>query len=632
MAGPMLPLMDKAGLELSLLSKFVLACQSPRLADAATQIGQTTAALSIALHGLEERLGLKLFERRGGGLDLLPSAFWLFRTGSHLLYLEQHAREAHTKPGQRLVKLHVDLDLNFAIGRASKAVLQTAQQMIADFPELLVDWRFAGLDDGDVGDPTGLATSGALPDKTGHLRIFYGGAADAARGATQLYDDPWIVVGAKGSRVDRVQPGERVSLLRMRQEIVDALNAFATEEGFAERLQYRDEDPAQVSAILRDQPQVRLLMPANFMPKRLGLARHEEAPFQPHFVSSLYGEATGAAGRYGKAFFEALRLNLAVERSVVFTPRLTTRQIHFFNLAAQTGSISAAARVANTAQSSVSKHISQMEQAIGTPLLLRTEEGATLSPFGRDVWAQTAGIEERQDWIVRKAHDIAAHSEARVTIGTLPSSGHDSALTEKIADVMTRIHMRHPDWQLQIVESSNTVLHERVRSGDLNLAVVGMVHAQVARIRLGPTEALCVIGNPAINFGGRKELGLEEVVALPLVLGRHHLSIHQSFADAARERSLRVRPVIEVGSLALAIAMVRQAPLCTILPASSVRADIEADNLVAVPIRVEEVSGALSVIFSADRELSEAERIIVQEFVRVFKPDRGAAPVEMPGD
>lgn len=632
MARPMLPLMDKVGLELSLLSKFVLACQSSRLADAAKDLGQTPSALSIALHGLEERLGLRLFERRSGGLDLLPSAFWLFRSGSHLLYLEQHAREAHNKPGRRLIKLSIELDLNFAIGRVSKALLRTAQQMIAIFPELLVDWHFAGLDDDDIGDPTGLAGSEKLPDKSGHLRIFYGDAVNTGPGALRLYDDPWIIVGSKGSRVDAFHPEEHVTLLRMRREILDAMTVFATERGFADRLRYRDEEPNQVSAILRDHPQLRLLMPANLMPRRLGLTRHEEAPFSPRFVSSLYGEASGAAGRYGKAFLDVMRRNLIEEQSAVFTPLLTTRQIHFFNLVAQTGSISAAARVANTAQSSASKHISQMEEAIGVPLLLRTEEGATLSPFGQEVRAQTVGIEERQDWIIRKAYDIAAHSEARVTIGTLPSSGHDSALTEKIAHVMTRIYSRHPDWQLQIVESSNTMLHERVRSGDLNLALVGMVHSQVARISLGPTEPLCVIGNPTINFGGRKEIRLEDAVALPLVLGRHHLSIHQSFADAARERSLRVKSVIEVGSLALAIAMVRQAPLCTILPASSVRADIEAGNLVAVPIRQEEVSGALSVIFSADRELSEAERIIVQEFVRVFRPSRGAAPIEMPGD
>src|SRR5690606_1805602 len=111
------------------------------------------------------------------------------------------------------------------------------------------------------------------------------------------------------------------------------------------------------------------------------------------------------------------------------------------------------------AQSAVSRHISLMEEAIGGALLQRTEEGATLSELGEKVRPFTAGIEERQDWIIRKARDIAAHSEARVTIGTLPSSGHDSALTEKIAQVVTRIHTRHPDWQLQVVESSNTMLH-----------------------------------------------------------------------------------------------------------------------------------------------------------------------------
>lgn len=621
--------MDKAGLELSLLSRFVLACQSPRLADAAAELGQTASALSIALHGLEEKLGLKLFIRRSGGLDLLPSAFWLFRVGAQLLYLEQHAREAAPAQAVRPVRLSVELDLNFAIGRVSKALLRSCQELIEPFPELVVDWRFSGLGDEDAGDPTGLSSARTLPEAEGHVRIFYGNRHDLPAGAMALYDDPWIVVGSPGSRVRETADADPLTLLRMRPEITDMMIAFAHGRGFASRLQFRDEEPAQLADILHQSPHLRLLMPANLLPTRLGLARYEEAPFNPRFVSSLHGLVSGAAEPHGRAFLAAMQRNLAQERSASFAPRLNTRQIHYFNLAVHTGSISAAARVANTAQSSVSRQITQMEEVMGAPLLRRTEEGATLSRLGESVRALTAGMEERQDWIIRKARDIAAHSEARVTIGTLPSSGHDSALTERIAEVVTRIHRRHPDWQLQIVENSNTVLHERVRAGDLNLAVVGVVNTQVARIRLGAMEPLSVIGNPAIDFSGRKVLGLEDVVALPLVLGRHHLSIHQNFAEAARQRSLRLRPAVEVGSLALAIAMVRKAPLCTILPASSVRQDIEAGNLQAVPIKQDELFGALSVIFSAERELSEAERSIVQEFTRVFRPGREAEPEEV---
>src|SRR6185312_7259789 len=100
----------------------------------------------MALHGLEEKLGLKLFVRRSSGLDLLPSAFWLFRVGAQLLYLVELARKARPTKGQRPVKLTVDLDLNFAIGRVSKALLRTCQELIATHPELVVEWRFSGLD------------------------------------------------------------------------------------------------------------------------------------------------------------------------------------------------------------------------------------------------------------------------------------------------------------------------------------------------------------------------------------------------------------------------------------------------------------------------------------------------------
>jgi len=623
MRGPIVPLMDKVGLDFTLLSKFILACQAKRLSDAAAQLDQTPAALSIALHRLEERLGMKLFARRGSGLQLRPSAFWLFRTVCQLLYLEQHVRQARGPAGKRLVRLSVELDLNFAMGRISKALVRTCQDLIAVHPELLIEWRFAGLDDDGIGDPVDLLSAQILPERAGAVRIFYGSDAhEGAQDAFLLHEDPWLLVGGKGDGLVAGGVGERLTLLRMRKELSDAVTDHAQRHGFASRLRLVEDEPAQLADILLESPHARLLMPASMMPQRLGLFQHSGTALDPPLVSPLYAVASGGIANYARTFLQAMRRNMAEERSVVFTPELNTRQVHYFNLAVQTGSISAAARVANAAQSSVSKHLTQMETVMGAPLLLRTEEGAELSALGASVRPFTASIEERQDWIIRKSHDIAAHSEARVTIGTLPSSGHDSALTEKIAHVVTRIHSWHPDWQLQIVESSNTALHERVRAGELNLAVVGMVNAQVARIRLGPSEPLSVIGHRSINFGGRKMLGLEDVCALPLVLGRHHLSIHQNFAEAARERSLHLRPVIEVGSLALAIAMVRQAPLCTILPASSVRQDIEAGNLVAVPINQDELSGGLSVIFSAERALSEAERTIVHEFVRVFRPGR----------
>ena len=84
---------------------------------------------------------------------------------------------------------------------------------------------------------------------------------------------------------------------------------------------------------------------------------------------------------------------------------------------------------------------------------------------------------------------------------------------------------------------------------------------------------------------------------------------------AAKARHIHITPVIEVVSLALAIAMVRSSSLATVLPASSFRKVVNAGTLIAVSIDREEIHGALSIILSADRSLSEAERIILQELI-----------------
>ena len=622
MSRPMLTLMDKVGLELAVLARFVVACQAPRLSDAAAQLGQTPAALSIALRKLEDRLGMKLFVREGGGLKLRPSAFWLFRKACHLLDLEQHIRKRRHHPDVPLVRLTVGLNLSFAMGGVTRALIGTCQQLAQSHPELLIDWHFTGLQGDDLADRAGDHRHDMSPEPSRRVHIMHAEPSDAAAGAIHLHDDPWVVIGGAGKRSAQTDPATALSLLQMRPELINAITAHAEAQGWAERLQFLEQEPAQLGEVLSKSPHLRLLLPSSLLPSRQGLTQHDKVSLLPPLHAAIYGVADGNPTDQTRAFFATLRANLARDESVSYSPQLTTRQIHYFNLAVRSGSISAASRVANAAQSSVSNHISQMEAMMGGPLLDRHGDGITTSALGSSIAPLTTDIEERQDWIIRRARDIAAHAEARVTIGTLPSSGHDSALTEKIAHVVTRIHGRHPDWQLEIVESSNTRLHERIRAGDMNLAIVGVVSSQVARIGLGASEPLSVIGHPSINFGGRKSLGLQDVCALPLVLGPRHLSIHQNFAEAARLRSLRLQPVIEVGSLPLVIAMVRQASLCTVLPASSVRQDIEAGNLVAVPINQDELSGALSIIFSAERALSEAERTIVHEFLRVFRPGR----------
>jgi DNA-binding transcriptional LysR family regulator len=616
-----LPLMEKIGVELKHLANFISACQNSRISETATNLGQTPSAVSTALHNLEDRMGLRLFVRQGSYLGLLPAAFWLFQHGCQLLYLEHYARGALPLITSGIERLVVRLDLSFAIGRFSKALIVTAQEMLQLHPETFIEWRFASPADEAEEAPLNHQLEAVFASRTDSIDIFYtAGSGEMPTEAFHILDDPWIAVGSAERILDLSTTSEPMMVMKMRPRLIEGISQHAKRCGFDSRLRFLDDDPSQIGRLLLEFPHLRFLMPASMLAGRMGISRVERSPFTPALVSPLLGRAENRTMDKANIFLQMLRRNLSgKEQNIVFDPQLTVRQIQYFNQAVRTGRISAAARVANVAQSSISAQIQKMETAIGAQLLERRGDGTGLSSSGARFLPFTTEVEDRQIWLLRKSRDIAAHTQANVKIGTLPSSGHDSALTEKIAQAITIVLSNNPTWKLEVSEDSNAILHDKIRAGELNLAIVGAAQSQVARISLGPSEPLSVVANPLIQFDNMSEMSLAEVCKLPLVLGPRHLSIHQNFARAAQARKLQLIPVVEVGSLALAIAMVRTAKLCTVLPSSSVRKDVEAGLLVAVPISNEDLSGKLSVIFSVNRSLSVAERIIIQELVHVFK-------------
>jgi DNA-binding transcriptional LysR family regulator len=297
---------------------------------------------------------------------------------------------------------------------------------------------------------------------------------------------------------------------------------------------------------------------------------------------------------------------------------LTARQIRYFNITLQASGISAAARSAHLTQPTISLQIQKMEAALGCILLERSSSGVEITSAGRLLAPLASEIEALLNAILSNRRSVAAFTQSAVAIGFLPSSGHDSAMTAQFADALTLLRRNHPECRLTLVEDTNAALHEAIGSGELNLAVVGSVEGSFARVMLGKSEHLSVVANPALGLAGRPNIALSEACALPLVLGPQFLTIHAAFANAAAERRLHINQVIEAGSIPLAISMTRRAPLCTVLPASSVRNDVAAGRLTVTPIAERLSIGNLAVIFSGERELSEIERAAVRALATAF--------------
>lgn len=598
--------------ELRQLAHFVAACQNPTISETARALSITPSALSTGLRSLESELQLSLFARKGGHLAPLPAGFWLFRRALDVLHAEAGlARALDRDPGERC-RIVVRLDLSFTMGRITRAVHQAVNAMGGEDPAADIQPVFLDAIDGPADEPDGGQGGEATVVEVG-----YAHGSDAPAAACVLHEDAWLSVGAAdGDPGDRSGP---LVVVDMRPALVDAVLGHGERHGFAGRLRRQEGHPADLANLVAKAPDARFLMPQSMIADRLGLMRLHQAPLDPPLASSIVATVSGPNEATGLRFLEHLRAALTrAQPNALFAPRLTARQIHYFNLIQRSGGVSAAARHARVTQPSMSSQVMKMEAALGRPLFDRRRDGATATAAARRILPMTVQLEDRLDAIVRRARDIAAHTQATVSLGTLPSSGHDSALTAQIAEALTRVRLDHPEWRLHVVEASNAALHESVKAGQLNLAVVGAPQSHLGRIVLGRSERLSLIANPALGLGDRGEITLAEVCALPLVLGPRELSIHQLFLEAARSRRLPVSPVMEVGSLPLAIALVRRAPICTVLPVSSVQQDVNDGRLTATAIAEDVVTGKLSVIFSPERSLSVAERAIVTALVGVF--------------
>ena len=170
-----------------------------------------------------------------------------------------------------------------------------------------------------------------------------------------------------------------------------------------------------------------------------------------------------------------------------------------------------------------------------------------------------------------------------------------------------------PGLSLRVLEQPNVTLQERIRRGTLDLGIISIRSRQMARFDLGSSEALAFVANPRSALAPRGQaLDFEALARLPLVLPTAQFGLRQLIDDAGRARGIKLHPVIEVDSLSMCLALVRESRLGTILPPSDVGRLVEAGELTLHPIQRPRVVRTLQIIYSTDRALSEPERDLVR--------------------
>jgi LysR family nitrogen assimilation transcriptional regulator len=226
------------------------------------------------------------------------------------------------------------------------------------------------------------------------------------------------------------------------------------------------------------------------------------------------------------------------------------RQLRYYICIVDLGSITSAAQAMHVAQPSLSQHVANLEEELGTPLLVRGRRGVQATEAGEVLYRQAKGILRQIEETRAAVKEHVDSPAGQVTVG-LPTS------TSRILSVplMKAVATQFPAVRLKLVEGATADLAESVASQKFDLALCVEVHAD-AHMQVLPVldEEIMLIARS--DHPRRGPISIEELAQLPLILPSFPNSVRVLYERALARRGLPLRLVTETSATTISLAAV----------------------------------------------------------------------------
>ena len=147
--------------------------------------------------------------------------------------------------------------------------------------------------------------------------------------------------------------------------------------------------------------------------------------------------------------------------------RLDLVSLSLFALVARTGSISKGAALAHLAIGAASKRMTDLEVAMGTPLLERHSRGVTPTLAGQELLGHARRILQDVDQLAASMSD-----HARGVLGVVRLWANTSAVTQFLPKELATFTQTHPGIRIELQENDSQAVAMAVLDGRADLGVV----------------------------------------------------------------------------------------------------------------------------------------------------------------
>lgn len=282
---------------------------------------------------------------------------------------------------------------------------------------------------------------------------------------------------------------------------------------------------------------------------------------------------------------------------------MNLRALMYFDELVRTSSMRAAADNLNVAPTAISRQIDSLEEYFGTPLVERSSRGVTLTAAG-ELLAERAGKTLRELGHVHQLiDDLKGLERGRATI-----YANGATVASLLAPALSQFSQTYPKLRFDVHITSARQAIDALVSAQADIAITLFApktsEVKILARREIAYEVILPAGHP---LAGKAAISLKDLAAIPLALPEKTFAARQAFDALFAQAGIDLDPTFTASSLELLKDLVLDGAAVTLLPPLSVAREIDAGQMVAVPLAGSKgVRTTMELCVAPDRELSFA--------------------------
>ncbi|CAG7628699.1 HTH-type transcriptional regulator CynR [Paenibacillus solanacearum] len=283
------------------------------------------------------------------------------------------------------------------------------------------------------------------------------------------------------------------------------------------------------------------------------------------------------------------------------------RHLQYFVEVAKHRSFSKAAEKLFVSQPTISKMVKNLEEEVGTDLLLRsTKRKLELTDAGQVVFRQGQAILQSLQSIANELDAIKNRKTGTIRLGIPPMTG-----ARFFSKVISGFHQKYPGIHIKIIEDGSKSLEKELQQGELDLAVLALpVSLDAFDCIAIVNDDLQLLVHPSHPFSAHETVTLSDLRCESFILFREGFHLHEVIPAECRKAGFEPTVICESSQWDFISEMVAENFGIALLPGTICRL-LDQDRVRAIPLIEPSIPWHLAISWQKDQYLSYAS----QEFI-----------------